>query len=210
MKTLEVEKIETQKLPKYTEFETKYKIENDITVKFKNLVMSFAKELGNFDFIYVEGPDYYYTRNGGDAIGRYRKAINGKEAWWTVKIKRNNKNNINRTETNWRVDGTPYETIHEGAVNMGWDFNFRIYKMCHIYKFKDVTFVLYSVTDDADKTNQFMEIELDEDSIHNLTEEEAWDRIRKYESMLEPLGITHRNRLTKSLFEMYRKDIYVS
>ena len=33
------------------------------------------------------------------------------------------------------------------------------------------------------------------------------DKIRKYEKVLEPLGITHRNRLTKSLYEMYVRDI---
>ena len=48
---------------------------------------------------------------------------------------------------------------------------------------------------------------VDEDSIHKLTLSEAMDKIRKYEKVLEPLGITHRNRLTKSLYEMYVRDI---
>ena len=51
----------------------------------------------------------------------------------------------------------------------------------------------------------FIEIELDEASIHHLTVDQAMEKIRKYEAILAPIGISHRNRLTKSLFEMYVK-----
>jgi hypothetical protein len=54
----------------------------------------------------------------------------------------------------------------------------------------------------------FIEIEIDEDLIPKLTEEEGWSIIRKYEKELSPLGITHRHRLNKSLFEMYVQNIH--
>ena len=44
--------------------------------------------------------------------------------------------------------------------------------------------------------------------IPKMTEEEAWNIIRKYERELAPLGITHRHRLNKSLFEMYVKNVH--
>mgnify|MGYP003353474387 CR=1 FL=1 len=37
------------------------------------------------------------------------------------------------------------------------------------------------------------------------SEEEAWAEVTKYEKVLEPLGITPRNRLKKSLYEINRK-----
>ena len=79
--------------------------------------------------------------------------------------------------------------------------------MCHIYNFNDATLVFYTVRDEKGTMTHFVEIELDEDNIHKLTEEEAWGIIRKYERVLAPIGITHRHRLNKSLFEMYANDI---
>ena len=90
---------------------------------------------------------------------------------------------------------------------MGYKFNFSIWKSCHIYNFKDATLVFYTVKDDNDKIDHFVEIELDEKSIHKLTYDEAMRTIRRYEDILAPLGITYRNRLSKSLYEMYVKDI---
>ena len=197
-----------QSLDRFTEFETKYRVDGKLEQPFKNLVMSLEKDLGKWDFTYAEGPDHYYTKSDG-SFGRYRKAINQKMSWWTMKEKPlGAKHNVKRKEVNWRVDGTTFETIEAGALMQGYDFNFKIWKSCHIYKFKETTFVFYRVTDDYNNQDHFIEIELDEDTIHNLTENEAWDKIRKYEKMLESLGISHRNRITKSLFEMYKKDIY--
>ena len=59
---------------------------------------------------------------------------------------------------------------------------------------------------DNRETQHFVEIELDEEKIHKLTEDQAWAIIRQYEAVLEPLGITYRNRLNKSLFEMYYRE----
>ena len=63
--------------------------------------------------------------------------------------------------------------------------------------------MFYSVRGEKNKLDHFVEIELDESSIHNLTVDEAMEKIRKYEAVLAPIGISHRGRLTKSLFEMY-------
>lgn len=191
-------------LGNFIEFETKYRVDGDLIYKFKSIVskLDFKK------FVYVEGPDYYYTKPDGSFL-RYRKAINEKRAEVTMKAKPEGANsNIKRKEINWRVDHTPAETIEAGAKIQGYDFNFSIYKICHIYNFNDATLVFYTVRDQDNKINHFIEIELDEDSTSELTTEEAMEIIRKYEKILEPLGITYRNRLTKSLFELYVKDIY--
>ena len=201
-KTTEVEEI---KLDEHIEFETKYRVDGNLVYEFKKLVETISEPS---KFTYVQGPDFYFTKPD-DSFLRYRKADNEKRAEVTMKEKPTGaRHNIKRKEVNWRVDGTKYETIYEGAMMQGYKYNFKIRKMCHIYNFKDVTLVFYTVEDDSGKLNHFIEIELDEESIHTLTEDQAWDRIRKYETILSPLGITHRNRLTKSLFEMYKKDIH--
>ena len=199
---LEVE-MTNEKLPHHTEFETKYRVNPDLIFKFKTIV----SELDYKNFVYAEGPDYYYTKPDGSFL-RYRKATTEKRAEVTLKEKPSGaKHNVERKEVNWRVDATAKETIHEGALLMGFTFNFSIWKSCHIYNFKDATLVFYTVRDDNNKLDHFIEIELDENNIHNLTLQQAWDKIRKYEEILSPLGITHRHRLTKSLYEMYVKDI---
>lgn len=195
--------MEEVKLEHHTEFETKYRVEGDLVMKFKEII----SEMDYKNFVYAEGPDFYYTKPDGSFL-RYRKATTEKRSEVTMKEKPSGaKSNIKRKEVNWRVDNTPKDTIIEGALMMGYTFNFSIWKSCHIYNFKDATLVFYTVRDDNNKLDHFMEIELDEDSIHKLTLAQAMDKIRKYEKVLEPLGITHKNRLKKSLYEMYVKEI---
>jgi hypothetical protein len=62
------------------------------------------------------------------------------------------------------------------------------------------------VKSDTNKLDHFIEIELDEATIHTLSYDAAMDVIRKYESILESVGVEYRGRLSKSLFEMYVKE----
>jgi len=194
-------------LKNFTEFETKYRLEGDKIYEFKELVESINDP---YDFIYIEGPDWYFTKPDGSFL-RYRKAKNDKtgRAELTMKARpEGSSHNILRKEVNMRVDKNKHSTIEAFAGMLGYDFNFKISKMCHIYNFKDATVVFYTVRDDKGIMTHFVEIEVDEETIHKLTEDEAWDVIRKYERLLAPMGITHRHRLNKSLFDMYSKDIY--
>ena len=79
-------------------------------------------------------------------------------------------------------------------------------KECHVYKFSDATLAYYSVmTEKMLSPDYYIEIEVDEETIHNLTEEQAMDVIKKYESILSPIeGISPKSRLKHSLFEIYR------
>lgn len=194
----------SEKLNKHTEFETKYRVDGSKIYDFKELIQNCGKE---FTFLYAEGPDYYYTKPDGSFM-RYRKGHTDKGGRAEVTLKQKlpgaTNNNI-RKEVNWRVDKTSFDTIQEGAHMMGYTFNFKIFKMCHIYFFDDGNIVFYTVLSEDKDTQHFVEIELNEEKIHNLTEEQAWAKIRYYEGILEPLGITHRHRLNKSLYEMYVK-----
>lgn len=197
----------SDKLEELTEFETKYKIEEVKLIAFKKLAASIE---GLKSFLYVEGGDVYYTTKTASeaSFARYRKAEFEKnpKAWLTFKKRLVKGRSYKRKEPNILVNGTPLTEI-EAALSMhGYIRNFSIYKLCHIYKFLDATLVFYTVTDEADNDASFIEIEVDEATISNKTENEAWDVIRKYEEHLEPLGITYKNRMNLSLFDMYRKD----
>ena len=200
-----------ENIAKLTEFETKYRVEPHLITEFKWVM----EKLGHVErFIYVEGPDHYFTKfNDDSCFARYRAPSRGQDAERsevTIKVKPEGaKNNIIRKEVNWRVDGTPEEAIREGLKLMGYQPNFSIWKACHIYAFADATLVFYSVYDITSgkptKFDNFVEIEVSEENVHNMTEAQAWEIIVKYEKALEGLGLNPQKRLRKSLFEMYKR-----
>lgn len=197
-------------VPHLTEFETKYRVEPHLLTEFKRIVGNLP---GLNKFIYIEGPDYYFTKPDG-SFARYRRPSHGLDngrSEVTIKVKPEGaKNNIIRKEVNWRVDATPEDAIREGLRLMGYSPNFSIWKGCHIYIFHDVTLVMYTVFDTTDgkasKTDSFIEIEVSEEKISEMTEDQAWALIEYYEGVLSDLGINARCRLKKSLFETYRRD----
>lgn len=194
-----------EKLNKFTEFETKYRVEGSKIFQFKDLISKMNKE---YDFLYFEGGDLYYTKPDGSFL-RYRKGATDKNGRAEITFKQKRAGSINnniRKEVNLRVDKNSEETVKEFITSLGFEFNFKICKMGHIYFFDDANLVFYTVMSDDKETQHFVEIELDEEKIHKLTEDQAWTIIRQYEAVLEPLGITYRNRLNKSLFEMYYKE----
>lgn len=196
----------------YIEFETKYRVDQSILLKFKQILVNLPEVE---KLLYIEGEDQYFVNNQNpNRFLRYRTAafgLDGNRAEVTMKIKpEGSKNNIIRTEINWRVDITPKEDILEGIRLLDYSFNFSIYKMCQIYKLADATLVFYTVYDTTNeetskRTDSFIEIEVAEDKIRSMTEQDAWKIIEKYENILAPVGITARNRLRKSLFEMYTR-----
>lgn len=215
---------EELKTLEHIEFETKYRVEDHQLIEFKQIMDSSAEEK---KFIYVEGPDYYWTypkwwfdnspeydENG--TFARFRKPSYGldngnRQVTWKYKPK-DSKNNIQRTENNWDIkDKTEEAAIVKQLQCSGMKFNFSIVKNCHIYIMTDATLVFYTVYDTTDgkprKADSFVEIEVNEDNMKNTTEEQAWAVITKYEKVLESIGLNAQKRLKKSLFAMYKRDI---
>lgn len=238
----EVAKPQQELVAKNTEFETKYRVDAASLTEFKQI----ADKLPNLEkFIYVEGPDTYYTNEHitkkleafgetlseknkeafqkllDETVGafppfmRYRRpshGLDGDRKELTTKYKQSgSKNNIQREEKNIRVDKVDEDTIMKFVSDLGYKLNFSIWKTCHIYNFDDATIVFYSVYDTtngkASKMDTFVEIEVNEEKIHNMTEKQAFEIIEKYEKSLETVGLSARSRLRKSLFEMYKRDV---
>jgi adenylate cyclase class IV len=189
----------------FLEMETKYNTSAEIQFKFKQILDSHPEVE---DFLYVQGDDIYYTK--GEEFLRYRMPSDkkNKRSELTYKTKHGNKTNIARTEVNLRVDYNDHNTIEKFVNILGFDFNFRINKICHIYYTKEANLVFYSIIDHANKDkdpSHFIEIEVNEELASTLTEEQNWDIIRKWENILAPAGVIPQKRLRKSLFEIYRK-----
>lgn len=192
----------------HIEFETKYRVEQSILLPFK---IAIEKMTTFKEFVYAEGPDEYFVNE--DRFARYRKEANkgpDSRAEITIKIKPEGaKNNIIREEFNIRVDKTPRETIVKFLNALNFKYNFAVMKSCFIYRMEDATLVFYTVADITDgqykSENHFVEIEVSEEKIHEMTESQAWEILTHYEKALEPFGINPQRRLRKSLFEMYRR-----
>jgi hypothetical protein len=204
------------------EFETKYRVKDHLLIEFKQILET---HLELQDFIYVEGPDCFFdypeswfaTMPQWDPEGtfiRYRKPSFGldkgrRQVTWKYKPK-NSKDNVQRKEYNWDIGKTPEKVVLEQLKESGAIFNASIVKNCHIYKFPDATLTFYTVYDTTygqpKEADYFVEIEVDEDTIKDMTVDLAWAVIEKYEKVLAPIGISAQKRLKKSLYQMYKKE----
>lgn len=204
-----------EKSLEFHEIEVKFRIDEKQLNDWKDLVRKYRDEHPEEyrDFIYVDSDDDYYvnphTPKGLDyqfIRHRFSDDKKNKRAELTTKKKLTDSNNIIRREWNVRIDnndkGAVKSWITEG---LDYEYAFKITKYVQIYKFKDATLPFYTVIDEKGKRDTFIEVEVDEELLakDKITEDQAWDIIRKYEAILAPLGVTARNRLRKSLFEMY-------
>ena len=191
-----------------TEFETKYRTTEDNRLPFKKLMENHP---GSHKFQYIESDDVYFVKGDSKEADRFirlrfSKHKNVKEKFFTVKKKLNDNNSIQRIEVDLRIDNTDDYVAKARTFCdiIGYEENFTISKYCHIYNFSDAVLVYYTVYDlETKKYDHFIEIEVNEHL--EFTEEQAWDIIKKWEKVLEPLGISARNRSRLSLFEMYRR-----
>jgi adenylate cyclase class IV len=150
----------------------------------------------------VSSYDDYFTDNHDNFI-RYRHHADRGEL--TIKRKTSEKNNNERIEVNVPTAGDNLKTITAFVDLLSYKHNFGIYKTCKIFWVDKVVLVYYVVYDtELKEMRRFIEVEADED-LQWSSEQEAWDEIAKYEKLMEPLGIGPKNRLRKSLFEIFKK-----
>jgi len=147
--------------------------------------------------------DDYFTNDNDDAI-RYRHNEVGGEL--TIKRKVDKNNNFKRIEVNLPTKGDNLEAVTEFAKLLGYKHNFGIHKTCKIYWLDKVDLVYYVVYDkELKELRRFIEIEALEDA-HWESEEAALAEVIKYEKLLEPIGISPKKRMKRSLFELFKKS----
>jgi predicted adenylyl cyclase CyaB len=187
---------------KFKEIEVKYKADDIKLSDFEALMATFTPAA--LRKVTVSSWDTYYSNKDSEFI-RYRSDDTKGEL--TVKRKTTTANNNNRVEVNVKTGVNTIETITEFSNLLGYQFNFKIYKTCFIYWFEKVNLVYYTISDENMKPQgSFLEIEANED--YNWeSEEKAWETVKEYEEKLNTLGITAQNRLKRSLWEMFKKEI---
>jgi adenylate cyclase class IV len=182
----------------FKELETKYSADN---VKFEDFI-SISNQFVIKKKLMVSSYDDYFV-DASDNFIRYRHRDGFGEL--TIKRKTSDKNNNNRIEVNVPTVGDNLKTVTAFANLLGYTHNFGVFKTAQIYWIDKVVLAYYVVYDkELKELRRFVEIEADEDLPWD-SETQAWDEIAKYEKLLEPLGITPKNRLKKSLFEIFRK-----
>lgn len=180
----------------FREVETKYYADDIKMDDFIALMHSL-----NPEWMMVSSYDDYFTNENGDFI-RYRHHDHMGEL--TIKRKTNDSNNLNRIEVNLPTEGKSSKTVAAFVDLLGYKHNFSIFKTCKIAFLEKVVMVYYVVYDsNLNEKHRFIEVEANE-SYRWSSEDEAWEEVLKYEKFLEPLGITSKNRLRKSLFEIFR------
>jgi len=184
---------------KFKEIEFKYDADDISLQGFKDLV----EPMNPVKTMLVSSYDDYYTDLSSNFI-RYRHHDTHGEL--TIKRKTTDKNNNERIEVNLPTNGNNIPAVTAFVDLLGYKPNFSIFKTCQIYWVDRIVLVYYVVCDNELKElRRFIEIEADEDYAWD-SEEAAWNHVEMYEKRLESLGITSRNRLRKSLFEMFKKD----
>jgi len=185
---------------RFKEIETKYSADEIDIKKFIDLIEPMKPDKK----MMVSSYDDYFVNKDGDFV-RYRYTDNHGEL--TIKKKTTHLNNNERMEINVPTAGDNLPTVSAFLEFLGYQHNFGIYKTCKIYWVDNVVVVYYVVYDkDLKEQRRFIEVEADE-SFDWPSEAAAWDQVVKWEKLLEPLDISPKNRLKKSLFEMFRKEV---
>lgn len=181
----------------FKELETKYAADDISMNDFIKLVQPL-----NPEWMMVSSYDDYFV-NDKDEFIRYRYHDHMGEL--TVKRKTIDTNNNNRVEVNIPTDGKSGPSIEAFCNLLGYKKNFSIFKTCKIAFLEKIVLVYYVVCDEnLVEKKRFIEVEAKEDYEWS-SEEEAWAEVVRHENMLAPLGISAKNRLKKSLFEIFKK-----
>lgn len=185
--------------PVFKEIEYKYDATNVTIASLDKIMNQIAKKR-----ITVSSYDEYYV-SSSDHIDFIRYRYNEGTQELTLKKKTCKSNNNNRHEININIsDAHNTRTkISQFVGFLGYHFKFKIYKTSIIYYLNKAIVAYYIVYDeDMKERGRFVEIEADETHPWK-SESEAFYVINECEKLLEGLGITYRNRMKKSLFEIF-------
>jgi len=189
---------------KYTEIEFKF---NAKDIKLTDFIKFCKSHSGDCKEIIASGYDHFYDNSKDpDAFGRLRVGPDVNQL--TFKRKTKDTNNFIRTEHNIELTkGTTRDQIEALFLEFGYKYNVSLFKNCFVFVYDTYTFVYYICYDtDMEELGRFIEIEMSEE--HSWANEaEAYNHLLVLEKLMKSLGISPQNRVKRSLFELYSKDI---
>lgn len=153
-------------------------------------------------FLEASSWDIYYLHPDSRTL-RFRNSNIQPEL--TIKRKMTESNNVHRVEVNLPLTiGVRKEIVEAFSTEMGFRFLFKVFKTCFIYWFDEVNIVYYIVYDHMMRERgRFLEIEVNEE-LSRRGPEEAICILKTWEERISVLGISHLNRIRKSLYEMFK------
>lgn len=191
------------------EYEYKYRLPDKTDFKkFRSLVDTLIMPPKYHSHLGIKSDDYYFSKQ--DDFLRYRtRPHEGGRSELTIKKKLHKDSVSSRVEVNLETTST-YGDIEAFAKVLGYKFNFSINKYSDVWTFEDVILAHYevgicNVSDvnynfQAHKAGHFVEIEI----VNSMSSDEAFKILNRWEKYLKPFGITKKNRVNASLFDMYR------
>lgn len=191
----------------YTEVEFKYDAKEISIEKFKDL----CEGLNPAKVHNQHGRDIFYIHPSQPKVfGRHRTGLEINQL--TYKQKLSDWDSIVREEINMDLDeSTTKKTVQKFMEAMGYYKGNVIDKVSFVYVYPEYVLAYYICYDyDMNELGRFIEIEVREDQPIGENETKvqvAWLSI--VEKLLKPLGITPKNRISKSLFEMFGKVLDV-
>lgn len=152
----------------------------------------------------VSGHDTFYSHpTDPNSFFRYRESDNDAELTFKRKTQ---DNNVVRTEYNLNLAGNLCDKGEAFCKDMGYVYNVTIFKVAFVYVYEAHLLCYYVVYDsDLVELGRFIEIELCE-QIAWESEQAARKALINVETGCKELGLTSLNRVSASLFEMYRKN----
>jgi len=185
----------------FKELEYKYKADGVKLTDFQEL----AESLTPLKKIDASSWDLYYTKKDVEGYFiRYRDATNPE---LTKKRKTKTSNNWERIEIDLPLDPNRVkEDIVTSWVALdNYNKNFKIYKSCFIYWFENTNMVYYTVYDENMKEiGRYIEVEVNKEKVSEIGQEKCMEELKTLEEQLTKLGISNKNRMKRSLFEIYR------
>lgn len=183
----------------FKEIEYKYEAKDIDVMSFD----MFIKSLGPTNIITVSSFDEYYKSNNVGCVDFIRYRYNDSSKELTLKKKTTDMNNTNRVEINLQLVEKNDMKVQKFVELIGYEFQFKIYKTSYIYIFDNVIVAYYIVyNQNMVECGRFIELEASEHYAFR-NEQHAIGAINNFEKLLEHFGITYRNRLKKSLFEIF-------
>jgi len=183
----------------FKELEYKYNAESVKLTDFQDL----AESLAPIKKIDASSWDIYYTDSKHEErFVRYRESDTPE---LTIKRKTKSTNNWERVEVDLPLNPDKItERIVETFVSLeGYKKNFKIYKSCFIYWFDNTNMVYYTVyNENMKEIGRYLEVEVNKEKLKELPVEELKKELGNLEVELEKLGITRKNRMKRSLFEI--------
>lgn len=189
-------------IKKFKEIEFKYKADDLNLELFVEANDALGKEYKRID---VSSWDCYYVKK--NKTDRFLRLRMGGTPELTFKYKIGD-TIWEREEVDIKLDKIDQEVeVDRFCEFVGYKKNFKIYKSCFIFVYDGWNSVYYTVYDtNMKEIGRFMEIEFDKNKVEEVGEEKAFEIMKDLEKdLFEKTNISHRNRLQKSLFDMYRK-----